>query len=98
MHNSILIQFPGTLKERGILEEEAQKDFMKAAEKDTKDAADAMEGDDKDKEEDLEEGMEVYHLPWVPERIQTSRLSKVLRIFPGKTAFHVLDKAKNGKC
>ena len=63
--------------------DEPQPDAAKAENKDNSE----------DDEEEFEEGLEVYMLPWIPDFVQRSWLSKVLRIFPGKTAL-VVDKEK----
>ncbi|KAK7498393.1 hypothetical protein BaRGS_00010347 [Batillaria attramentaria] len=37
-------------------------------------------------DDQFEEGLEVYDLPWLPQSVQRSWIAKVFRIFPGKTA------------
>lgn len=66
---------PGTLQERGIgmgelnLEPDLETD-SKLGEPDVGGA--------------FEEGLEVYDLPFIPDRIQSSWIAKVIRIFPGE--------------
>jgi hypothetical protein len=83
----------GTKKERGIAvegasevsaEKEKESDSSSKESKGNKTASDQGSSGDEDKESEFEEGLEVYHLPWIPDCIQYSALSKVFRIFPGK--------------
>ncbi|KAL8561158.1 hypothetical protein ACOMHN_054529 [Nucella lapillus] len=90
---------PGTRKERGILAEEGHQDFVKEDDENGDDEKE-KDGDNNDNKggdkEDLEEGMEVYDLPWLPKRLQTSSIAKVLRIFPGRSAIPRKKDAENG--
>lgn len=77
---------PGTLKERGIILDKPKKE-KKTETLDGKaipvsDDEDNNDDDGKDDDE-FEEGLEVYHLPWIPDSIQRSTLAKIVRIFPG---------------
>ena len=67
--------FSGTLKERGISFEKPREDIGEA---DVVNSDDKNDGDEKE-ESEFEEGLEVYHLPWLPNCIQRSSLSKVAK-------------------
>ncbi|KAL8570337.1 hypothetical protein ACOMHN_035755 [Nucella lapillus] len=82
---------PGTLKERGIILEnqikkkKAKTSDDKAIPVNQDDVNDnGNDDDDDDNADSFEEGIEVYHLPWLPDSIQRSSLAKFVRIFPGK--------------
>ena len=69
---------PGTPEERGISLEDIGES------KDEKNV-------DDDDEEEFAEGLEVYHLPWLPDCVQRSSLAKVIRIFPGPESKPTMD-------
>nr|KAG5707657.1 hypothetical protein BaRGS_031039 [Batillaria attramentaria] len=61
----------GTLRERGI----GMKEFKKEAAR-----ADDEDDHAEDAPDDLEEGLEVYDLPWLPDSIQRSWVAKTVSV------------------
>lgn len=68
---------PGTLEERGLARR--PKKPGRTSEEQPEDRDTAMDADE------FEEGLEVYDIPWIPDRIKNSPIARFIRIFPGST-------------
>ncbi|KAK7508622.1 hypothetical protein BaRGS_00000188 [Batillaria attramentaria] len=67
---------PGTLKERGLARPTKKPEPAADEEESDKPGADSDE---------FEDGLEVYDIPWLPDRITRSSWAKYIPIFPGTT-------------
>lgn len=77
---------PGTLKERGIILDESPEVDKSQIPSDDHEKTTPVDDDDDDDDEaglKFEEGMEVYNMPWLSDRVQRSSFAKFVRIFPG---------------